>query len=322
MSPRFKATPKFQFFDLVVIGAGPTGLSGAVNGASEGLHTCLVERGEIGGQARHSSRVENYLGFPSGISGPQLTSRAYNQALEFGVECLRGVSVEACLSEGKLKLLTLDSGITLLSRAVLLASGLKWRKLKASNAEMYLDHGVYYGANMDMGPKLRDKHIVVVGGANSAGQASVWFSKFAKKVTQLVRGEKLSTMSEYLIDKLRKMPNVEICYSCEVAECIGGSVLGDDGGRLTHVKLASGEVIESDAMFVFIGAVPHTSWLDGTCSLDKFGFVETDGNLMTRCNGLFAAGDVRSGSIKRIAAGVGEGAMAVAHIHKYLEDVK
>lgn len=322
MSPRFKATPKFSFFDLVVIGAGPAGLSGAVNGASEGLHTCLVERGDIGGQARHSSRVENYLGFPNGISGPQLTSRAYNQALEFGVECLRGVSVQACQSEGKIKLLTLDTGHTLLSRAVLLASGLKWRRLGAANTEMYLDRGVYYGANMDMGPKLRDQNVVVVGGANSAGQASVWFSKFARKVTQVVRGPKLSAMSEYLIDRLGKLKNVEVRYSCEVDTCIGGSVLPMDGGTLTHVKLSNGDIVQADAMFVFIGAVPHTDWLMGTCSLDKFGFVETDGQLMTRCAGLFAAGDVRSGSIKRIAAGVGEGAMAVAHIHKYLEDVK
>lgn len=317
---KFIAKPKHNYADLCVIGGGPAGLSAAVNAASEGLFTVLVERGEVGGQARHSSRVENYLGFPSGISGPQLVSRAHNQAIEFGVDCWTGEEVISLASDGSFKILTLKSGLTLLCKAIILSAGLKWRKLRAVNSDAYLNHGVYYGANMDMGPQLRGKDVIVVGGANSAGQAVLWFAKFARSVTQVVRGASLSTMSEYLISRIAAKENVQVLYECEVAECIGG--VGENSESfLQGVRLSNGNVIEASAMFVFIGAEPHTNWLAGTCELDKLGYVLTDGNLHTRCPGLFAAGDVRAGSVKRIAAGVGEGAVAVSNVHKYLEGV-
>lgn len=314
--PRFKAQPKFSYADVVIVGSGPTGLSAAVNAASEGLHTVLIEREQIGGQARHSSRVENYLGFPNGISGPQLTSRAHNQALEFGVECLVGAEVTSIVSDGTFKRVTLSDETRILARAVLIATGLRWRKLKTLNADSFLNRGVYYGANMDMGPKLRDAHVVVVGGANSAGQAVVWFAKFAKTVTQVVRGSTLGAMSEYLVDRVSKLPNVEVRYETEVESCMG------DNAVLDSIELSDTSIIPCHAMFVFIGAVPHTDWLEKTCTLDPHGFIKTNDKLQTECAGLFAAGDVRSGSIKRIASGVGEGAMAVSHIHKYLEGVE
>lgn len=313
---KFVPAPKFSYADLCVIGGGPTGLSAAVNAASEGLHTILLEKDDIGGQARYSSKVENYLGFPSGISGPQLISRAHNQALEFGVECWVGDEAIQLTSDGSFRILKLKSGASLLCKAVILAAGLKWRKLKTLNADTYLNRGVFYGANMDMGPQLRDKEVVVVGGANSAGQAVLWFAKFARSVTQVVRGESLNSMSQYLISRINKLSNVQIKYSAEVIECLGNSE-----SYLNAVNLSDGTTCQADAMFVFIGAVPHTEWLQGTCELDARGFVVTGGNLMTRCDGFFAAGDVRADSIKRIAAGVGEGAVAVANVHKYLEGV-
>jgi thioredoxin reductase (NADPH) len=319
---RFTASPKFAYADLVVVGAGPAGLSAAVNAASEGLHTVLIERaGEIGGQARHSSRVENYLGFPSGITGPQLISRAHNQALEFGVECHLEDEVTGITSDGSFRVVRLASGTNILCKAVILALGLRWRKLGALNADTYLNRGVYYGANMAMGPQLRDRQVSVIGGANSAGQAVLWFAKYAASVTQIVRGGGLNSMSAYLIDRVRAMPNVRTLFNCEVEECIGDEGLNVPTGMgdLTQLRLSDTSSLPCDALFVFIGAQPHTEWLRNTCTLDPHGYILTDANLQTGCKGVFAAGDVRAGSIKRIASGVGEGAAAVAHVHKYLE---
>jgi thioredoxin reductase (NADPH) len=304
----------FLFSDLVIVGAGPAGLSAAVNASSEGLSTIVVEsEKELGGQAKHSSRIENYLGFVQGTTGPQLMVRAAHQAKRFGAHFIPGVSAAHLETEGKFKTTTLCNGQVLISRSVLLANGLQWRKLEAPGVDQYLGKGVFYGLDMERASEFNDKQVIVIGGANSAGQAAVWLSRYAK-ATMVVRGASLSQMSEYLVEKLAKL-KVVVSYNSEIAAIQG------DGERVTMAEVVKDgkEVqMETDGVFIFIGAEPRTKWLIGECQVDEKGFLIAP-NYETSCNGIFAAGDIRKESVKRIAAAVGEGSAAVSAIHSYLD---
>lgn len=311
---------KTKFFDVVIVGAGPAGLSAALNAASEGLSTVVVEaEDKVGGQAKHSSRIENYLGFPNGLTGPQLMSRAYTQSKRFGAEFITGTNVVALNLEGHYRVVELSNGAKLIGKAVLLANGLQWRKLEAPGLEDYVNHGVFYGMNMDSAHEYVGKHVVIVGGANSAGQAATWLAKFAEDVTMLVRGASIEeTMSNYLVSRIKSTGNIKVLVHHEVTSATG------NGTQIQTVTVndASNPVettrtLKVDGLFIFIGAIPRTAWLNGSCELDQNGFVIAQ-DYHTSCAGVFAAGDIRSGSIKRIAASAGEGSAAVSRIHGYL----
>jgi thioredoxin reductase (NADPH) len=330
-------TPSTDFYDLIVIGGGPAGLGAAVYGGSEGLRTVLVERRATGGQAGTSSRIENYLGFPDGVSGEQLTERARRQALKFEVELLTARDVVALEQRGNAKMVRFDDGTEIAGHTVILATGVSYRMLDAPGLSDLAGRGVYYGAATTEGPSCRSQDVYIVGGANSAGQAAMYFSRYADKVSLLVRGRSLDTsMSRYLIDQIDRVPNIEVRTCTEVVE-------GGGDGHLESLTLrnnASGdtETVAASWLFVFIGAAPRTDWLDGCLDRDDRGFVLTgpdlvvDGrrpagwsldrdpyHLEASVPGVFVAGDVRADSVKRVASAVGEGAMAVTLVHRYLE---
>ncbi|HST66928.1 MAG TPA: FAD-dependent oxidoreductase [Mycobacteriales bacterium] len=330
-------TPSTDFYDLVVIGGGPAGLGAAVYGGSEGLRTVLVERRATGGQAGTSSRIENYLGFPDGVSGEQLTERARRQALKFEVEMLTTRDVVGLEQRGSARVVRFDDGTEVAAHTVILATGVSYRFLEAPGLADLAGRGVYYGAATTEGPSCRSQQVFIVGGANSAGQAAMYFSRYAEKVTLLVRGRSLdSSMSRYLIDQLDGVPNIEVRTCTEV---VGGS--GEEHlESLTLRNNATGEseTVPASWLFVFIGAAPRTDWLDGCLDRDRRGFVLTgpdlvvDGrrpagwsldrdpyHLEASVPGVFVAGDVRAESVKRVASAVGEGAMAVTLVHRYLE---
>jgi thioredoxin reductase (NADPH) len=301
--------------DLIIIGSGPTGLSAAVNAASEGLRTIVIEREvQTGGQAKHSSRVENYLGFISGISGPQLTRRATDQARQFGTEFLHNCEAMMVDVDQERKVVLLSTGEQIVAPALLIASGLHWRRLEAKGVERMLNCGVYYGAQADDISRVRGKVVAIVGGANSAGQAAVHFAKYAAKVLMIVRGRSLGiTMSQYLVERIHTTPNIELMYETQVQACFGGDCLH-------AIKLAGkySDIVYLHSLYVFIGAEPQTDWISGNCGCDERGYLLTDDRFATQTPGIFAAGDVRAHSVKRIASGVGEGANAVSHVHSYL----
>jgi thioredoxin reductase (NADPH) len=332
-------TPAADFYDLVIIGGGPAGLGAAVYAASEGLRTVLVERQATGGQAGQSSRIENYLGFPDGVSGAQLTDRARRQATRFGAEVLTARCVTGLEVRGGTRVVRFDDGGELAAHTVLLATGVSYRKLEVPGADKALGRGLYYGSAATEAPACAGEHIYIVGGANSAGQAAVFFSGYAARVTLLVRGEGLErSMSQYLIEQLRGIDNVEVRTGTEITAC-----RSSEDGHLECVDLrdrATGKVtsVNTGRVFVFIGAAPMTDWLDGVVERDRDGFVRTGPDLLvdgrrpkgwkldrdplyleSSVPGVFVAGDVRSASIKRVASAVGEGAMAVTLIHRYLE---
>jgi thioredoxin reductase (NADPH) len=326
-------------YDLIIVGAGPAGLAAAVYGASEGLKTLVVEQQAPGGQAGMSSRIENYLGFPVGLSGSELTHRAVTQARRFGVEILSAQKVIGLKSKGPSKTVKLQDGNELLCRSLLIATGVSYRKLEAKGIEELTGAGVYYGAAMSEGESVKGKDIAIIGGANSAGQAAMYFSRFAKTVTLLVRGKSISSsMSQYLIDQIHTTPNIKIRPNTEITEAIGTTRL--ECLKIVQKNNNGDEIIPAGALFIFIGAMPHTDWLGDQIARDSHGFIlsgpdislngknksESKTNrvphmLETSLPGVFVAGDVRHGSVKRVASAVGEGSMAVMFVHRYLSTV-
>jgi thioredoxin reductase (NADPH) len=328
--------PAQEFYDLVVIGGGPAGLGAAVYGASEGLRTVLVEKKATGGQAGTSSRIENYLGFPDGVSGAQLTDRARRQAQKFGAEVLTARDVVGLEARGSSRVITFGDGSEIAAHSVILASGVTYRALEAEGIEELSGRGVYYGSAATEAPECKGEHVYIVGGANSAGQAAVFFSRHASDVTILVRGESLeASMSHYLIEQIAGIGNIHVRPRTTVKQAHGDGHLE----RLTLCENGVTETVESGHLFIFIGAAPRTDWLGDSIQRDDHGFVRTGPDLLTAGRrppgwpldrdphylessipGVFVAGDVRSQSVKRVASAVGEGAMAVTLVHRYLEE--
>jgi thioredoxin reductase (NADPH) len=327
-----------KFYDLVVIGGGPAGLAAAVYGASEGLKTVLIEREATGGQAGTSSRIENYLGFPTGLTGADLADRATAQARRFGAELLAAQEVTTLRVGDPYRTVVLGDGSELSCYAVVVAPGVSVRRLEVPGADRVTGCGLYYGAALTEAAHYRGEDVLVIGGANSAGQGAVFFSHYARKVTMLVRGKSLNeSMSQYLVDQIAAIPNIEVVPDTEVL-----AIKGE--GRLEGVVARTGPTeprdIAASAAFVFIGARPRTEFCDGVLARDPGGFILTGVDLIsggrppagwtaarlpalleTSVPGVFAAGDVRHGSSKRVAAAVGEGAVAVQLIHQYLKTV-
>jgi thioredoxin reductase (NADPH) len=334
-----KTRAQTNFYDLAIVGGGPAGLAAAVYGASEGLHTVMVEREAPGGQAGMSSRIENYLGFPAGLSGNDLARRAVVQAQRFNVEILSPQEVTGLRTEGSYRIIKLADGSEISCHALMLASGVQWRRLDAPGIDRLQGAGIYYGGGSTEAISCKDETVYIIGGANSAGQAAMNFARYAKRVTMVVRGSSLaSTMSQYLIDQIKATPNIEIWAHASVAEAHGQShleevsVLCTDTNRIERVPVSS--------MFIFIGALPRTDWLGDLVERDERGFILTGPDLIrdkdrpkgwtldrdpflleTNIPGIFAVGDVRHGSVKRVASGVGEGSVAVQFIHQYLSKV-
>jgi thioredoxin reductase (NADPH) len=331
-------TPAKDFYDLVVIGGGPAGLGAAVYGASEGLRTVLVERTATGGQAGQSSRIENYLGFPDGVSGAQLTDRARRQAAKFGAEVLTTRDVTSLQVKGSARSVSFADGSSIDAHTVILATGVAYRRLEAPGLGEFTGRGVYYGSALTEAAACAGQDIYIVGGANSAGQAAVYLSRHAKSVTILVRGPSLQqSMSYYLIKQIEDIPAINLRHCTEVVAAEGSDHLES----LTLRNTANGgtEIVGAQLLFLFIGAAPCTEWLDGVVQRDERGFVVAGPDLSTSAGqrpagweldrlpyhletsvpGVFVAGDVRSESAKRVASAVGEGAMAVMLVHRYLE---
>ncbi|MFD8790831.1 FAD-dependent oxidoreductase [Streptomyces vinaceus] len=323
-------------YECVIVGAGPAGLAAGVYSASEGLSTLMLDSRAPGGQAGTSSLIENYLGFPSGLSGGDLTRRATIQASRFGAEILHPVEVVSLTRDDPAKILTLADGTEISAETVLLATGVSYNRLQAPGADRFEGAGLYYGAATTESSACISQHVFIVGGANSAGQAAVHFAKYAARVTILVRAESLdASMSRYLIDEIDRTPNIEVKVRTTVVRLDGEEHLE----QLTLHDATTGEDTRVPArfMFTFIGARPHTDWLSGVVERDEYGFVLTGSDLIanggelpaewslerapypleTSVPGVFAAGDVRAHSVKRVASGVGEGAMAVSLIHRY-----
>jgi thioredoxin reductase (NADPH) len=323
-------TPALDHYDLVVVGGGPAGLAAAVYGASEGLKTLMVEREAPGGQAGQSSRIENYLGFPAGLSGSDLARRATDQARRLGAELLTVQEAVGLRAEGAGRVVELSGGSELSASTVLVASGVSYRQLNTPGFRELTGAGIYYGAATAEARACADQHVVVIGGANSAGQAAVYFSGYAGKVTMLVRGPSLeNSMSTYLIEQIGALPKIEVRTRTSATAAEG------EDGRLRRLRVQGTdgeETLEVDACFVFIGASPRTDWLAGVVARDERGFIlagrDAQANgwplqrepylLETSVPGVFVAGDVRARSIKRVASAVGEGSMAVSLIHEYL----
>jgi thioredoxin reductase (NADPH) len=331
-----KTKAEFPFYDLVVVGAGPAGLAAAVYGAADGLHTLLVEREAPGGQAGRSSRIENYLGFPVGLSGSDLARRAVAQARRFGVEILAPQEVSRVRIEGPARMLTLADGAEIGCRALLIATGIAFRKLDVPGLEKLNGAGVYYYAPMSEAFSYRDGDIYIVGGANSAGQAAMYFSKFARQVTMLVRGDSLSdTMSQYLENQIAATKNIAVRFNSSVVAVAGADRC--ETITIQNNKTCLQESVPASALLVYAGAIPRTDWLAGVVERDAQGYLISGQHLMregrrpagwtadrdpfyleTSVPGIFVAGDVRHRSAKGVTSGVGEGAMAVKLVHEYL----
>jgi thioredoxin reductase (NADPH) len=330
-------TPATDFYDTVIVGGGPAGLGAAVYAASEGLRTVLLERQATGGQAGQSSRIENYLGFPDGVSGGQLTDRARRQAHKFGAEVLTARGVAGLEARGSSRVVRFADGSEVAAHTVVLATGVEYHRLAVPGADRLTGLGVFYGSAATEAPSCAGQDVYVVGGANSAGQAAVFLARYAERVTLLVRAAALEgSMSHYLIHQIRDASNIQVRTGTEVAAVVGDRHLE----RLELCDTATGrmEEVASNFLFVFIGASPCTEWLDGVVARDPYGFVLTGPDLLVgekrppgwpldrdpyhlegSVPGIFAAGDVRANSVKRVASAVGEGAMAIQLVHRYLE---
>jgi len=326
----FRAKPGRPFYDLVIVGAGPAGLAAAVYGASEGLKTLVVEAEAPGGQAGQSSRIENYLGFHAGLTGGELARRAVAQATRFGAEILHPVRTTALRREDPYRIVTLSDGAEVSCHAIVIATGVAYNKLDVPGAERLENAGVYYGAAVSDGPEWVDRDVFVMGGGNSAGQAAIYLARHARSTTILARSRLEKSMSRYLIDQIAATERIRVLAGVTVSEVLGSSsleairVLGQEGGN--------GQVLPASGLFIFIGAHPHTDWLGELVARDSHGFIlsgaEVHGAapaaarwLETSVPGVFVAGDVRHGSVKRIASAVGEGSMAVQFVHQYLADL-
>ena len=332
------------FYDLIIIGGGPAGLAAAVYGASEGLRTLMIEREAPGGQAGTSSRIENYLGFPSGLSGNDLARRAVTQARRFGVEILSPQEVMGLRVDDPYRFITLSNGSEISCHALILALGVSWRRLDVPGLDRLTGAGVYYGAAQTEAMTCKDEDVYIIGGANSAGQAAMYFSKYARQVTMLVRGESLTkSMSQYLIEQIAETPNITVQPHSSVVEAKGERSL--EAIVIKNAITGELETVPAVSLFIFIGATPRTEWLDGLVQRDDRGFVITGPDLKsgehrsgthrprgwrldrdpylleTNIPGVFAVGDVRQGSIKRVASGVGEGSICVQFVHQYLANV-
>ncbi len=334
------AHPKDNLYDVVIIGAGPSGLAAAVYGGSEGLKTLLIEKHAPGGQAGTSSRIENYLGFPNGLSGQELTHRAITQAKRFGIEFLSPQEVTSISEKDGYKSITLGNGECISTKSVVITTGVNYRKLDAEGIENYTGAGVYYGSSMTEAQACSDKEVYIVGGGNSAGQSAVYLSKFAKNVYITVRKKDLSSsMSSYLIDQINAIDNITLLGYTNITKALG------EGDRLTELELTNSETSEvkiapADALFIFIGARPYTDWVQLDIIKNERGFIETGRDLtrydnfrkvwkkdrepflLETCSpGIFASGDVRAGAMNRVASAVGEGAMAIKFVHEYLAEI-
>jgi thioredoxin reductase (NADPH) len=338
------------FYDLIIVGGGPAGLAAAVYGASEGLHTMMLEREAPGGQAGTSSRIENYLGFPVGLSGSDLARRAVTQARRFGVEILTPQEATGIRTQDQYRIITLSDGKEISCHALIFALGVSWRRLDVPGLEKLTGAGVYYGAAQTEALACTDEDVYIVGGANSAGQAAMYFSKYARQVTMLVRGDSLTkSMSQYLIDQIEATGNIRVQTHSSVIEAIGETSL--EALVIKNSVTGETQTVPANSLFIFIGAVPNTDWLDGIVERDERGFILTGPNLErvsgtqaarnrqdenrprgwtldrdpflleTNVPGIFAVGDVRSGSVKRVASGVGEGSICVQFVHQYLSNV-
>ncbi len=330
------------FYDLILVGGGPAGLAAAVYGASEGLRTVIIEREAPGGQAGTSSRIENYLGFPVGLSGSDLARRAVTQAKRFGVEILAPQEVTGIRVEDPYRVVTLSNGNEISCHALILGLGVSWRRLDVPGLDVLTGAGVYYGAAQTEALSCQGEDVYIVGGANSAGQAAMNFSKYARQVTMLVRGSSLAkSMSQYLIEQIAETPNIIVQTH--------SSVVGAEGKTsLEAIAIESAgeiKIVPATSLFIFIGAVPKTDWLEGLIERDERGFIMTGSDLKqsvevglshrpkgwqlnrdpylleTNVPGVFAVGDVRHGSVKRVASGVGEGSICVQFVHQYLASI-
>ncbi|SHI86597.1 FAD-dependent oxidoreductase [Aquimarina spongiae] len=334
------AHPQDNLYDVVIIGAGPSGLAAAVYGGSEGLKTLLIEKHAPGGQAGTSSRIENYLGFPKGLSGQELTHRAITQAKRFGIEFLSPQEVTSISEKDGYKSLTLGNGECISTKSVVITTGVNYRKLEAEGIDQYTGAGVYYGSSMTEAQACSNKEVYIVGGGNSAGQSAVYLSKFAKNVYIVVRKKDLSSsMSSYLIDQIDAIDNITLLGHTNVTKAMG------ENERLTALELTCNnpdevKEVPADALFIFIGARPYTDWIELGIIKNERGFIETGRDLsryddfkkvwkkdrepflLETCSpGVFASGDVRAGAMNRVASAVGEGAMAIKFVHEYLSEM-
>ena len=321
-----------SFYDLVIVGAGPAGLAAAVYGASEGLKTVLVEAEAPGGQAGMSSRIENYLGFPSGLSGGDLARRAITQARRFGVEVISPQRAVSLRLEDPYRIVKLENGSEISCHALLISTGLSWKTLDVPGIDRLQGMGVYYGAALTEAISCQNENVFIIGGANSAGQAAMHFSQYACKVTMLIRAESLEkSMSRYLIDQIEATPNIEVATHTEMVEVLGNDRL--ESISLRNNQTQTQETVPASSVFIFIGASPQTEWLSGIVQMDQRGFILSGSQIKedsrktlererflfeTSVPGIFVAGDVRHGSVKRVASGVGEGSICVQMIHEYL----
>ncbi|MBQ4805039.1 FAD-dependent oxidoreductase [Aquimarina sp. MMG015] len=334
------AHPKDNLYDVTIIGAGPSGLAAAVYGGSEGLKTLLIEKHAPGGQAGTSSRIENYLGFPNGLSGQELTHRAITQAKRFGIEFLSPQEVTSITEKDGYKSISLANGECISTKSVVITTGVNYRKLEADGIENYTGAGIYYGSSMTEAQACSNKEVYIVGGGNSAGQSAVYLSKFAKNVYITVRKKDLtSSMSSYLIDQIDAIDNITLLGHTNVTKAMG------ENDRLTSLEISNSingesKIVDADALFIFIGAKPYTDWIKLDIIKNERGFIETGRDLsryddfkkvwkkdrepflLETCSpGIFASGDVRAGAMNRVASAVGEGAMAIKFVHEYLAEM-